>query len=447
MTQSRDRSARSTMTLLTTAALVAGLLSACGSSSNKAGTPSASGSNSATGSTSSTVSACGLGNGKKATGDPVVIGALVTKQPGLDGFTDSTDMAGAYFDCVNDNGGINGRPIKYVVYQDQTDPAVTKELGTKLLANKPIALAGGFSVLDCPVNGKAYADAGFMITSAGITQDCYGLPNVSPINIGSAGSSTATAQYLATKGVKKIVIVTTNAPGADLINKSVTEFADSKGIPHESFLEGVPVADANGLALKLVRAAGEGGGVIVNFNPASTLQVLQAAIQQGLQDKVTWACPGGCNDANLAKSLGSDWNGKLGINAEMALPSSPGPDAALFRELQAKYTPHTPISAYGQLGFVSALVTVKALLSVPVANLDVTTANAAIAATTNFKSDLLCKPYYFGKGLTNHVSNNWTRTVAVQDGKLVPTGDCFQLAATSVNHLDEIRAYEKKNGI
>jgi branched-chain amino acid transport system substrate-binding protein len=31
-------------------------------------------------------------------------------------------MAQAYFNCVNDNGGINGRPIQYVVAEEQTNP-------------------------------------------------------------------------------------------------------------------------------------------------------------------------------------------------------------------------------------------------------------------------------------------------------------------------------------
>ena len=55
---------------------------------------------------------CGAGNGQKATGAPIKLGAIATKQPGTD-FTDIPNMAKAYFDCVNDNGGINGRPIQY----------------------------------------------------------------------------------------------------------------------------------------------------------------------------------------------------------------------------------------------------------------------------------------------------------------------------------------------
>jgi branched-chain amino acid transport system substrate-binding protein len=54
---------------------------------------------------------CGLGNGQKATGEPIMIGALATKQPGTD-FSEIPRTTEAYFNCVNDNGGINGRPVK-----------------------------------------------------------------------------------------------------------------------------------------------------------------------------------------------------------------------------------------------------------------------------------------------------------------------------------------------
>jgi branched-chain amino acid transport system substrate-binding protein len=64
---------------------------------------------------------CGMASGEKATGDPIKVGAIVTKIPGID-FTDITDAAKAYFDCANDNGGINGRPVEYIVEEHGTDP-------------------------------------------------------------------------------------------------------------------------------------------------------------------------------------------------------------------------------------------------------------------------------------------------------------------------------------
>src|SRR5262249_57589115 len=61
------------------------------------------------GKASPTKSVCGLGTGKKATGTPINIGAIVTVAPGVN-WDEITDNVRAYFNCVNDNGGIWGRP-------------------------------------------------------------------------------------------------------------------------------------------------------------------------------------------------------------------------------------------------------------------------------------------------------------------------------------------------
>src|SRR5262249_36569485 len=66
---------------------------------------------------------CGLGNGQKATGEPILVGSVVGRT-GPDDFSAGARAAAAYFKCVNDNGGINGRPIEYVVEDDQWNPEV-----------------------------------------------------------------------------------------------------------------------------------------------------------------------------------------------------------------------------------------------------------------------------------------------------------------------------------
>ena len=108
-------------------------LAACGSSKKKSSTTSA-----ASGGTSTQASGgggatskCGLGNGKKATGTPIKLGAIATKQPGTD-FSDIPNMTKAYFDCVNDNGGINGHPVELVIETEQTDPGQVASLAKKL---------------------------------------------------------------------------------------------------------------------------------------------------------------------------------------------------------------------------------------------------------------------------------------------------------------------------
>src|SRR3990167_2557066 len=74
------------------------------------------------GTASPTKSVCGLGTGKKAKGKPINIGAIVTVAVGVN-WDEITDNVRAYFNCVNDNGGINGRPLKYIVHVDPLHPA------------------------------------------------------------------------------------------------------------------------------------------------------------------------------------------------------------------------------------------------------------------------------------------------------------------------------------
>ena len=44
---------------------------------------------------------------------------------------DDGKVVDGYFKCVNDNGGINGRPIKYIWYEDNLNPAQQRALATE----------------------------------------------------------------------------------------------------------------------------------------------------------------------------------------------------------------------------------------------------------------------------------------------------------------------------
>lgn len=64
---------------------------------------------------------CGANTGQTATGEPIIVGGIHGNAAPGD-FSAATDAAAAYFKCVNENGGINGRPIDYRVENDQWNP-------------------------------------------------------------------------------------------------------------------------------------------------------------------------------------------------------------------------------------------------------------------------------------------------------------------------------------
>lgn len=95
---------------------------------------------------------CGANTGEAATGEPIKVGGIHGKAAPGD-FPSATDSAGAYFDCVNANGGINGRPIEYMVEYDQWIPELAAQALAKLVGDENVvAMVGNGSFVEMSVN-------------------------------------------------------------------------------------------------------------------------------------------------------------------------------------------------------------------------------------------------------------------------------------------------------
>lgn len=76
--------------------------------------------------------------------------------PASPGYKDIAPAAQAYFNYVNSRGGINGRKIKYIVYDDQYNPGQTKKVTNQLiLRDKAFAV---FGALGTPTHSAVVAD-------------------------------------------------------------------------------------------------------------------------------------------------------------------------------------------------------------------------------------------------------------------------------------------------
>ncbi|UGS34293.1 ABC transporter substrate-binding protein [Capillimicrobium parvum] len=389
-------------------------------------------------------SKCGLGNGQKATGEPIKLGAIVTKQPGTD-FTDGPNMSKAFYDCVNDNGGINGRPIQYIIEPEQTDPGQVASLAKKLVeSDKVLGIFGGFSLIDCAVNHKFYEANGYYVTNAGIAPECWSTPNSAAINMGPRYSSDGATQALIKQGVKKLVFIQSNVPGTGYIEAGPKAVAKAANVPIVSLKENVPIQDANSVALKVVQQAGDGGGVVLNFTPPEALKILQAAQQQGLQDRVKWGCSTPCNTDFLAEALGSDWENKLFVNAELNVTDAQGPDTALYNKVREQYGSKIPLGSFSQMGFLLAKIATDQMLKIkgPITQESV---NKAILATKDYKTDIICKPWYYGKA-PMHIPNNTDYTTTPKDGKMVIQEGCTEISDADPD-IARARQIEKEQGI
>jgi branched-chain amino acid transport system substrate-binding protein len=390
---------------------------------------------------------CAMGTGEPATGEPIRLGAMATNAPVAD-FTWITSLTAAYFECVNDNGGINGRPIEYIAEEEQVDPQQIAQLARKLVEqDQVLGIVGSTSLIECSVNRDYYAEQEMYLIIAGVAQDCFTSPNFSAVNMGPYYSSLGGAQAALRAGAEgTIVVASPNQPGFDLINSGVVEFAEQNGLEGVSILEDAPFSDPPGFAQRLVQEAGDGGAVVLDYTGPNVVPLLQAIEQQGLVDSVIWASSTPPNDPSVAQALGEAWNGKFLINAEFNVLDSGMPDQNHMNEIREQYAPNVNSSSFAQMGYLAGRIATDALLGIE-GEITRESVNEAFRNVKNFVSDIFCKPWYFDSGTGSNVSNNTDLTVVPMDGNMVQTEECFEIAALPGNPLDEIRAAEQELGL
>jgi branched-chain amino acid transport system substrate-binding protein len=431
--------------LAVVAALALLALAGCGSSSKSSSssgggggggaTTASSSSSSGGGSSSGSVdtSKCGPKPGVKATGAPINIGTIDTHQPGTD-FTDGPNMIQAYFNCVNDNGGVNGRPLKLFVQLDQTQPSQVAAAAKKLIqGDHVVAIDGVFDLLECTIDQAYWKQLGIYEMDAGIAPECWSTPNSAAVNMGPRYSSDGAVEYaLSQQHAKKIVFVQSNVPGTGYIAGGPTSIAKAAGVPITTMTENVPINDANSVAINLTNAAGPDGSVILNFTPPEALVILQAAQKLGLEDKVkSWGCSTPCNTDFLAKALGPKWDHKLFVNAELTdADDHNGPEMQLYKAILAKYGKSVAggIGSFSQMGFVLGKFLTQALEKVK-GPITIKSVNAAIIGIKSYKTEMLCQPWTYGK-VSLHIPNNADYTTTPSNGKMVTARGCTAIPSS-----------------
>jgi branched-chain amino acid transport system substrate-binding protein len=436
------------LALLAVIALV--ILAGCGSSSSSssssgAASSSSGGSTAAAGGSGSTdTSSCGPKPGVKATGSPINIGTIDTKQPGTD-FSDGPNMIAAYFSCVNANGGVNGHPLKLFIQYDQTQPAQIAAAAKQLIqTNHVLAIDGVFSLLECTINQAYWKQLGIYEMDAGIAPECWSTPNSAAVNMGPRYSSDGAVQYALAQHVGKIVFVQSNVPGTGYIAAGPAALAKAKGVPITELTENVPINDANSVALDLVNKAGSNGWVVLNFTPPEALVILQAAQKLGVEDRVKgWGCSTPCNTDFLAKALGPKWNHKLFVNAELtSADDHNGPEMQLYKAILAKYGSSVAggIGSFSEMGYLLGKFSKDALLNVK-GPYTIKSVNAAFKAIKDEKTELLCQPWVYGP-YPLHIPNNSDFTTTPDNGKMVTAQGCTPISSDD----PQIAQYRKAAG-
>jgi len=393
------------------------------------------------GTASATKAVCGKGTGKKATGAPIKLGGIDMLIPGVD-FTTIGKTANAYFQCVNDNGGINGRPIKYTLYTEQLNPAQEAALARKLItSDKVVGVVGNTSFAECGTNWKYYKSKGFIVIGAGVQAECYSTPSFAEVNSGPRYSNVGAAQALIKAGAKKLAIASPDTISA-YADGGPALVAKAAGIPVKIFPTHLPVTDATSQLLQMYQFAGNGGGILIDFTPDTAPAFMKAAEAQGIVDKVLWGSSTPIANTFMSGQFSPSFDGHLWIDNEFSnVDPKVGPDSALMFQVLKKYAPKIAPQAFAQMGYLAGKFAVNALMSIK-GPITAKSYNAAVRNLKNQKSDILCKPFYVGN-LAYHIPNNTNIIVDYKDKNVVVRTGCTDFQAVD-KAIAQTRKWEKQ---
>lgn len=389
---------------------------------------------------------CGLSTGQRATGEPIYIGGIVSKT-GPDDFSASGIAANAYFRCVNDNGGINGRPVIYTVADDQWNPKIANELAGKLITDRQvIAMVGGSSMVECEANASLYAKSGVIaLVGTGVPKSCFHSPYISPLNTGPRISATIAAMYAAKSGaVKRMACIITTIPGlVDWGCNGVSDWGKKNGIAVD--IVAFDVANFNPAALVKQMVARNPDVIVANLPKGLLIPLMTEAQKLDLAKTIRFVSSAPAYNPDVAKALGPYWKDRFYANQEFQPIDSTGPDNQNWRGVMNKYALKTDTrDAFSQSGYLAARIATQAMLSLKPDQLTRKEVNLAIRKVRDFHSDILCRPFYVGNGKRHNA--NYSDPVAAFNGTnwTTATGGCVVAADPE---LLDILNYEKGAGI
>lgn len=323
--QARRTRSRARIALVTGAALLASTaLAACGSESSSSGS------------------------------DEIVIGAygpLSGPAASLDVLYKSMD---AYFDDLNESGGINGLKVKFVVQDDQLNPAQTPAAARKLVERDKASMICGPAGSPTTMAVKSYLEA----KSIGIVPGAGSSELIGPTSYLQVPTYSPLAAQLVQYAVedlkkKRIAIAyTDDAVGKPTLAGATWQLKQLGVKPVATVAFNGTAPDQSALAAKL--KAADADFVVINNTAPVISQVFKAAEKIGYEPQ--WGATWPALNQNLLKLSGDSLaTGNIVFSSPFVLGDAP--EAKTFRDALAEHDASVDTTdTIAMLGWTSATV-------------------------------------------------------------------------------------------
>lgn len=309
-----------------------------------------------------------VGNVQGVTEDEILIGHIGPQSGPAATFDNMRKGIESYFKYVNENGGVNGKKLKLIAYDDQYQPSKAVQLAKRLVEEDkvftiigPVGTASNMATIDY------YKKSGVPITIISSGAKAFVEPpikNVMGLNTVNYGiEAKVFLDYAVNElGVKKIAIAYQNddlgKEGYNSLKESVGNYEGVEIVEEVNFQ--ASDVDFSTQAQKLQKASPD---VVINFStPVPSANLKKELYKIGMNDIPFLVTYVGGGDTNLFNLAGTDvWNGTISSSMIHIPQQTDDESAILYEERFSKDWPNDPMIGYGQLGWAEAEVLVEAL--------------------------------------------------------------------------------------
>jgi len=276
--------------------------------------------------------------------------------------TETVTGAKAYFDMVNDSGGVDGRKLKLISYDDSYDPAKTEACFNRLMEQKVFAL-GFFVGTPTAVKYLPMAESN-KIPLVGLftgAQTLYAPLRHWVVNVRASYFDETREQVSGlwgTLGYKKIGVIYPDDPFGTTVLEGVKTALKGHGAETVATASYPRQTSQVGAAIDTVKAANPEAVVLVG--PANTVvPILKQAHAKGWKPLFLTVSFVGTDD--LIQEAGSDAEGMVVTQVVPPYYLTEYKTVALYRRTLTKYYPSAQPNFVSLEGFVDAMVLVEGM--------------------------------------------------------------------------------------
>lgn len=270
--------------------------------------------------------------------------------------------ARAYFQMVNAQGGVHGRKIEFVSYDDGYDPTQGLNAARRLVEqDKVFAVVGWLAPNSEPAASAYFAEAGLpVIGGLGVPQE-FGPRSFFPTNANFAKAGAGLARFPCEAGVKGPAVAVVNLPYSDQMIEGIKRGMERCGGVSPVAYEKIDATETNYNAKVLNWRTQGADSILAGLDPMSYVRLFQALAQQGWYPKVFST---GFADTERNAYVADALEKTSAMNLETQLMPSlhmdlPGPRR--YVETLHRYYPGTSVMAVAEVSWTAAQVFVEGL--------------------------------------------------------------------------------------